>query len=61
MKTKVNRLEKKIPDATNLIHINQYNTYQQNPEKKTECVDKKIPETIGLITTAALNVKISEV
>ena len=26
LKTKVNNLEKKIPDATTLIHINQYNT-----------------------------------
>ena len=26
LKTKVNSLEKKIPDATTLIHINQYNT-----------------------------------
>ena len=25
LKTKVNRLEKKIPDVTTLIHINQYN------------------------------------
>ena len=26
LKTKVNHLEEKIPDATTLIHINQYNT-----------------------------------
>ena len=26
LETKVNNLEKKIPDATTLIHINQYNT-----------------------------------
>ena len=26
LKTKVNNLEKKIPDATTLIHISQYNT-----------------------------------
>ena len=31
LKTKVNNLEKKITDATTLIHINQYNT---NLEKK---------------------------
>ena len=30
LKTKVNSLEKKIPDATTLIHINQYNTDKQN-------------------------------
>ena len=29
----VNSLEKKIPDATTLIHINQYNTDKQNLEK----------------------------
>ena len=34
LKTKVNSLEKKISDATTLFHINQYNTDQQNLEKK---------------------------
>ena len=34
LKTKVNSSEKKIPDATTLIHINQYNTDKQNLEKK---------------------------
>ena len=34
LKTKVNSLEKKIPDATTLIHINQYKTDKQNLEKK---------------------------
>ena len=34
LKTKVNSLENKIPDATTLIHINQYNTDKQNLEKK---------------------------
>ena len=37
LKTKVNSLEKKIPDATTLIYINQYNTDKQNLEKKLEC------------------------
>ena len=41
LKTKVNRSEKKIPEATTLIHINQYNTDKQNLEKKIEDVDKK--------------------
>ena len=41
LKTKVNSLEKKIPDATTLIHINQYNTDKQNLETKTGDVDKK--------------------
>ena len=34
IKTKVNNWEKKIPDATTLIHINQYNIDKQNLEKK---------------------------
>ena len=34
LKAKVNNLDKKIPDATILIHINQYNTDKQNLEKK---------------------------
>ena len=38
--TKVNNLDKNIPDATTLIHINQYNTDKQNLEKNGD-VDKK--------------------
>ena len=34
LKTEVNNLEKKIPDATTLIPINQYNTVKQNLEIK---------------------------
>ena len=41
IKTKVNNLENKIPDATILVHINQYNTDKQNLEKENENVDKK--------------------
>ena len=37
LKTKVNSLEKKVSDATILIHINQYNT-----DKIIGDVDKKI-------------------
>ena len=39
--TKFDNLEKKIHDATILIHINQYNTDKQNLEKKNGDVDKK--------------------
>ena len=39
--TKVNSLEKEIPDATTLIHINQYNTDKQNLEKKMKMLIKK--------------------
>ena len=41
LNTKVNNLKKKIPDATALIHINQYNTDKQTLEKKIGDVDKK--------------------
>ena len=34
LKTKVNILDKKFPDLTPLIYINQYNTDKQNSEKK---------------------------
>ena len=40
LKIKVNNLQKKIPDETTLIHINQYNTDKQNLEKKIGYVDK---------------------
>ena len=33
LNTKVNNLEKKTPDATNLIHINQYKSNKQSLEK----------------------------
>ena len=39
--TKVNNLNEKIPDATTLIYINQYNTGKQHLEKKIGDVDKK--------------------
>ena len=45
LNTKVNSLEKNIPDATTLIHINQYNRDKQNLEKKIGYVDKKIQDT----------------
>ena len=57
IKTKVDNLEKKIPDATTLIPINQY-TNKQNLEKNLADVDKKIPDTSDLVTTTVLNKKI---
>ena len=60
IKTKVNNLDKKIPDATTVIHINQYNTDKQNFEKKIGDVDKN-PHTSGLVPTTVLNTKICEV
>ena len=36
LKTKVNRLKKKILDVTTLIQVNQYNTVNQSLAKKLE-------------------------
>ena len=41
LKTKVNKLNKKIPESTTLIHINQYNTNKEYLEKKIGDADKK--------------------
>ena len=60
LKTKLNSLEKKIPDATTLIHINQYNTDKQNLEKKIGKVENKITDTNGLVTETVFNTKVSE-
>ena len=61
LKTKVNNLEKKTSNETTLININQFNTDKQNSEEKIGNVDKKIPDTSGLVTTTILNTKLSEV
>ena len=42
-------MDKKISDATTLIHINQYNTNKET-WKKIEDVDKRIPDVSGLVT-----------
>ena len=36
LKRKANNLEKKIPDATTVTQINQYNTNKQDLEKNVE-------------------------
>ena len=59
-KANVNSLEKKNPDATRLIHINQYNRDKQNLEEKLEIL-VKIPDMNALVTTTVLNIIISEV
>ena len=61
LKTKVSNLDKKIPDATTLIHIHQYNRDKQKSEKKLGDVGKKTPDTSGLLTTNVLKTKINEV
>ena len=46
---KANNLDNIIPDATVVIHINQYNTDKQNSEKKVGDVESKIPDNGGLM------------
>ena len=41
LKTKVNELDKKIPDVATLIHLNQYNSDKQTLKKKTGDVDRR--------------------
>ena len=41
MKTKVYKLDKKIPKATTLVHTNQYGTDKQSYQKKLETFIKK--------------------
>ena len=36
----VNKLDKKIPDATALIHVNKYRAGNQNLEKKNDMLTK---------------------
>ena len=38
LKTKVNNIERNIPDVTTLIHINGYNTDKQNLEIPVQVV-----------------------
>ena len=52
--TKLNNLEKKIPDTSNLIQRNQYNTDKQIWKKNGDA-ENKIREISGLASTAALN------
>ena len=60
IKTKVNNLKKKTPDATTIIHINWYNTDKQNLERKKWRYWQKNPDTSGLVTTIVLKTKISD-
>ena len=57
IKTKVNSLEKNIPDTATLIHTNSLlfnvssiNTGKQNLGEKIGDVDKKVPDLSGLVT-----------
>ena len=57
LKTKVSNLENKILDTTTLIRINRYNRYKQNLEKRLGDVDKKIPDTSGLVIKTVFKYK----
>ena len=57
LKTKVNKLDKNIPEVTILIHVNQYNTDKQNLEKKMDILIKKIPGFSGLVTSYCFEYK----
>ena len=61
LKTEVNKLYKKIFNATTLIHINQYKTVIQNFENIFEDVDNKRRDVSGLVTASVLNTKIKEI
>ena len=54
LNTKVNNSEKKIPDATTLICINQYNADKEHLEKKLEILIKKIHGVSGLVRSCAV-------
>ena len=54
-------MEKIIPDATTLIHVNQYNTDKGSLEKLIGEVQDKIPDVSSLVTTVAFTTKIGVV
>ena len=49
MKTKVYKLDEKIPKATTLVHINKYGTDKQSQQKKNGNVNKKAPNVSDLV------------
>ena len=54
LNTKVNSLEKEIPDLNTLFQINQYNIDKQNLQKKIVMLIKKMPDISGLSITTVL-------
>ena len=53
LNVKVNNLDKKLSNASTLIHINQCNTGKQNLAKKIGDVDKEILGARGLVNNDA--------
>ena len=60
-KYKKNYLENKVPDASNLIHTNQYNGDKQNLDKKIHVAQNKIFDISNLVTSTDLNREIGEI
>ena len=60
LKTRVNKLDKKIFYSTTLIHISQCNTDYQSLEKKIGDDEKNILDTSGLVTATVLDRKKTE-
>ena len=60
LKAKLNKLDKKITNATILIHINQYNTDKPNLDKKNRNIYKKIPDVTVLVTLVFLIQKLNK-
>ena len=58
--TKVNKSDKKIPDKTALIHINQCNRDTENLDKKLEVSIKKL-DVGSLVAKTLLNTKCGEI
>ena len=58
--TKVNKSDKKIPDATALIHINQCSTDTENLDKKLEMSIKKL-DVGSLVAKTLLNTKCGDI
>ena len=58
--TKVNKSDKKIPDAKALIHINQCNTDTENLDKKVEMSIKKL-DVGSLVAKTLSNTKCGEI
>ena len=61
LKTKVNSLEKKIPNATTSIDINQYNTDKQNFKKKLEMLIKEYQIRVVYVLQLFLTQKLVKV
>ena len=58
---KKSNLRDKFPEASTLIHTNQYNTDKQNLEKKFVDSVKKIPNVSGFVIATVIITKLVEV